>query len=366
MKVALMLRSLHERGGINVYTVNLIENILKLDSETEYLFLYYDKNSLGCYASYTNVKEIWINAPTKLLWDQIGVPSVLRRENVDIVFNPKLSIPLITKSKKLLMIHGAEQFAVPNAFQWFDRIYTRMAMPLYAKVADKILATTRLGIEDLSHYLGVDRNKFDFVHEGVHKRFKLLPEEQLNTVRQKYRLPPKYILFIGGLYPLKNFKRIVAAFKTICHRIEHKLVVVGFKRFKVHREIESAKNLMKHGKIMMAGFVPDEDLPAFYNMADCLVFPSLYEGFGLPVLEAMACNCPVVASKSGCTKEITQDAAFLVDPYNESEIAKGLIKVITNSNLRENLIEKGEKRVRQFSWEKCAAETVEVFRSMLN
>jgi len=361
-----MLRNLQEKGGINVYTTNLIENILKIDKNTEYFFLYPKRNFIGMYSQYPNVQEIALEMPSKFLWDQVAVPLFLRREKIDLVYNPKLSIPLFTKSKTLLMIHGAEQFAVKDAFEWHDRIYVSIAMPLYGRFSNKILTTTQMGINDLSGYLGIDKHKFVFVHEGVNKRFQVLEKERLLTAKNKYNLPEKYILFIGGLTPLKNFGRVAKAFDSISKTVQHKLVVVGFKRFKFEKEMILAEKLINEDKIKVLGFLPDEDLPALYNLADMLIFPSLYEGFGLPVLEAMACGCPVVTSKEGCTGEITQDAAILVDPYNEREIAEGMIKVITDHNLRTTLIKKGKNRVRQFSWEKCAAETLGVFKSILN
>jgi len=366
MKIAFMLRNLDEKGGIYIYTTNMIENILKADKETEYVFLYPKKKFLGLYSQYPNVKEIVLEVPSKFLWDQIAVPYILRKEKVDLVYNPKLSIPLFSKSKKVLMIHGAEQFAVKDSFKWHDRIYVRIAMPLYCKFADKIITTTQMGISDLSGYLRVDKSKFVFVHEGVNKRFQVLDQNTLLSVKKKYDLPDNYILFIGGLSPLKNFGRVVLAFDAISKTVPHKLVVVGFKRHKFKSDLILAEKLIGEDKIRFIGFLPDDDLPALYNMAELLIFPSLYEGFGLPVLEAMACGCPIVTSKAGCTREVTQDAAVLVDPYNVREIADSMIKVVTDRNLKRMLIEKGKKRVGQFCWEKCAAGTLEIFRSILN
>jgi len=362
MKIGLMIRNLGEMGGINVYTVNLIENLLKIDKSDKFIFIYNDKNLIGRYSRYKNVKEIAVESRFKLYWDQILVPKIIKKENIDIIFNPKLSIPLFTKAHKVLMIHGAEQFAVKSAFKWYDRIYVQIMMPLYAKFADEVLTTTKTGIDDLSGYLKIPKVKFAFAYEGVHERFKVLNNNLLNEVKKRYNLPDKFILFIVGLTPLKNFGRVVQAFDIINQKHDYKLVVIGFNRFKFENELKVAEGLKEKNKIIFPGFIPDEDLPAFYNLAHLLIFPSLYEGFGLPVLEAMACGCPIVTTKTGCTKEVTDKAALLADPYNIQDIAEQIEKLIIDKELRDQLIKSGFERVKNFSWEKCATETLEILR----
>jgi len=362
MKIGLMIRNLGEMGGINVYTVNLIENLLKIDKSDKFIFIYNDKNLIGRYSRYKNVKEIAVESRFKLYWDQILVPKIIKKENIDIIFNPKLSIPLFTKARKVLMIHGAEQFAVKSAFKWYDRIYVQIMMPLYAKSANEVLTTTKTGIDDLSGYLKIPKDKFAFAYEGVHERFKVLNNNLLNEVKKRYNLPDKFILFIGGLTPLKNFGRVVQAFGIVNKKHDYKLVVIGFNRFKFENELKVAEGLKEKNKIIFPGFIPDDDLPAFYNLAHLLIFPSLYEGFGLPVLEAMACGCPVVTTKTGCTKEVTDKAALLADPYNIQDIVEQIEKLIIDKELRDQLIKSGFERVKNFSWEKCATETLEVLR----
>jgi len=364
MKIAFMIRNMDERGGINVYTLNLIENILMLDNETKFLLVYNHQKFLGHFSKYENVREIAMRSPSKLVWDQILIPYILWKKKVDVVFNPKLSIPILSNAKKVLMIHGAEQFAVKKAFKWYDRLYYQIAMPLYGRFSDKILTTTKLGINDLSRYIGIVKSKFTFVHEGVHKRFKILDQEKNEAVKIKYDLPDRFILFVGGLTPLKNFGRAAKAFDILSEKYGHSMVVTGFKKFKFKSDMLIAQNVKNVERIKFCGFIPDEDLPAFYNLADVFVFPSLYEGFGLPVLEAMACGCPVVTSSVGCTKEVTGNAALLVNPYDEKDIAEKIQKILDDSAFKDVLVNKGLIRVKQFSWEKCAKETLNVLNSL--
>lgn len=191
-----------------------------------------------------------------------------------------------------------------------------------------------------------------------------MSQDELTEVRSRYGLPEKYLLFISGITPLKNFGRTVQAFDLLAEKYDHHFVVTGFNKFKFKGELKKIQALKNKDKIQFLGFIPDADLPAFYNLADAYIFPSLYEGFGLPVLEAFACGCPVVTSQTGCTREITADAAILADSYDVADIAEKIEMVLNNDELRANLIKRGFERVKSFSWEKCAMETMNIFHSL--
>jgi len=362
MKIGIMLRHINELGGIVVYTKNLIENLLEIDKKNEYVFLYNTNSLMGTYSKYKNVKEIVIDMQNKLLWDQIGVPKVVKSEKIDIIFNPKLSIPLFAPSKKVFALVGLEQFALPNIFKWYDHIYFRIMTPLFCRRANTIIVMTNTGKNDLMKYLNVSRNKIKVIYGAYHKRFEITKNtENLLAIKQKYNLPEKYIFFIGGITPLKNFSNIIKAFKIIKNKIPVKLVVAGFKRWGYAKDINLINQLNLQNDVITLGLVQDGDLPYIYNSAQCLVFPSLYEGFGIPILEAQACGCPVITSKKGCTPEVSGGAALLVNPYNYKEIAEGIYNVLNNRDLRERLIAAGLENVKKFSWSKAAKQTLELF-----
>ncbi len=362
MKIGIMLRHINELGGVVVYTKNIIENLLDIDKKNEYVFLYNSPSLISTYSKYKNVKEIIIDTKNKLLWDQIGVPRVIRSEKIDVIFNPKLSIPLFASSKKVFTLPGLEQFALPNVFRWYDHIYFRIMTPLYCRRANAIIVMTNTGKNDLIKYLHIKSNKIKVIYASHHKRFESIKNaEKILAIKHKYNLPKKYIFFIGGITPLKNFSNIIRAFKIIKNKIPTKLVICGFKRWKYAKDINLIDKLKLQNDVITLGFVPDDDLPYLYDSAQCLLLPSLYEGFGIPILEAQACGCPVICSKTGCTPEVSGEATLLVDPYNCKEIAQAIYDILNDRDLRERLIAAGLENVKKFSWSRTARQTLELF-----
>jgi glycosyltransferase involved in cell wall biosynthesis len=186
-------------------------------------------------------------------------------------------------------------------------------------------------------------------------------KKSLLAIKQKYNLPESYIFFIGGIAPLKNFSNIIKAFNLIRKKIPFKLVVAGFKRWNYAKDIDLINKLNLQNDFINLGFVNDDDLPYLYGAARCLIFPSLYEGFGIPILEAQASGCPVICSKTGCTPEVSGRAALLVNPYDYKEIAQAIYDVLINKDLNEELIADGLENAKKFNWEETAKQTLELF-----
>ncbi|MDD5622984.1 MAG: glycosyltransferase family 1 protein [Actinomycetota bacterium] len=365
MKIGIMLRHLNKLGGIVVYTKNLIENLLEIDKKNEYIFLYNTNSLIGTYSKYKNVKEVVINIQNRLLWDQIGVPRVVRSEKIDIIFNPKLSIPLFAPSKKVFNIVGLEQFVLRKVYGWRNQLYNRIMMPIYCHFANAIIIMTNIGKVRLTKYINLKENKVEVIYAASNKMFKVIKNtESALKIKQKYNLPEKYILFVGGLTPLKNFSNILKALKIIKKEFPIKLVVVGFNRWKYDKDMELIEKLKLENDIMMLGFIPDDDLPYLYNSAELFIFPSLYEGFGMPVLEAQACGCPVVSSKTECIEEISKRSALLVNPYDHKEIAQAILDILNNEDLRDKLVAAGLENIKRFNWVETARQTLELFEKI--
>jgi glycosyltransferase involved in cell wall biosynthesis len=203
--------------------------------------------------------------------------------------------------------------------------------------------------------LRVDPGKIRTIQHGVSDHFKPTKDEEvLAWVRQKYHLPDSFILYVGQIYPMKNVGGIVRAFSSVHKRLPHKLVLVGNPGPKSNGDLALIDKLQLQDDVILTGWVPDEHLPAMYSLADLFVFPSFYEGFGIPLLEAMACGCPIVTSNVETPVEVVDNAAILVDPHDVNSIAEGIYEGLNNEGLRQDLIQKGFKRAKNFSWEESA------------
>jgi glycosyltransferase involved in cell wall biosynthesis len=214
--------------------------------------------------------------------------------------------------------------------------------------------------------LGLPEEKLRTIHLGIdHEVFKTYPPQDLQLLRKHYKLPEHFILFVGSIEPRKNLENLVRSYINLDEGIRKdiKLVLAGFKGWE-NKEIMALLKEVK-SDVLYLGYLPDKELGELYNLATLFVYPSMYEGFGLPPLEAMACCCPVVASNVASLPEVCGDAALYVDPHDVNSIAEGIHKVLTDDDLRQSLIEKGLERAKLFSWEKSAKEHIKVFEEVL-
>ncbi len=366
MKIGVMLRHLSDTlGGVVGYSHNLIQGFLRQGPEHEYHLFYADRERMGSYGQYGNVTEHVLSASNKFVWDQWLMPRAAKRLGLDIIFNPKLSVPLISSVKRVFVLRP-EQFTQPELFPWTDRRYFKFFIPRYCRASARVIAPTEQARQDIIRYVGVEPERMVTVHEACGEHFFNPPaEDEARRVREKYDLPERFVLFVGALTPLKNFERLVEAFARVQPRHGLKLVVVGFGRWKFEQDMAFAKKHSVAAHLHFPGFVDDEDLPAVYRLAACLFFPSIYEGFGIPICEAHATGCPVVTTKRGCCPEVAGDAAELVDPYDVSDMARGLDLVLSDPDLRNRMVNLGRERVQHFRFDRCARETLEVFSSAL-
>jgi glycosyltransferase involved in cell wall biosynthesis len=214
-------------------------------------------------------------------------------------------------------------------------------------------------------FTGVKPEKVVPVHNGFDpNHFHVIQDSHfLEAVRQAYQLPERFILWSGQIYPPKNLGRFLEALAKVKDEIPHKLVIAGEERWRAKEDLELIEQLGIKDRIHFTGWVSHDHLPAFYNLADLFVLPSLYEGFGIPLLEAMACGCPVLSSTTGSPPEVVEGAGYLVDPIKVDDIAAGICEVLFNTELRSAMVAEGLERVKEFSWEKCARQTLKVLES---
>lgn len=358
-----MLRHYDQHGGgVKVYTHQILQALLALKSGHEFVFLYANPALLGTYAAHPEVREVAVPGRSVVLWDQLQVPRAIRRLGVDVLYNPKYSIPLAAQCPTSWVCHGLDWYVMPQASRWIDRMSHRHLVPRYARKARAIIAVSEITRQHVMEFLGVAPDRVHTIYSGVNPMFarRLAPAE-LAATRAAHRLPERFFLYAGAVYPPKNFARMVQAYARVGPPRGISLVIAGGEnRFLSEDELREPERLGLGSWVHWAGWIDPAQLPAFYQLAEALLLPSLFESLGLPVLEAMSSSCPVVTSDCYGTKEIAEGAAVLVEPKSVDAIAAGIASIADDAQLRTRLIEAGLERAREFTWERCARQTLGV------
>ena len=350
------------RGGVRVYTHRLLSALLELRSGHEFVFLYRNPALVGTYAAHPEVEETAIPGRTSLGWDQWAVPRAVRRHRVDVLYNPKYSIPLRASCPSVWVCHGLDWYVMPWGSRFVDRLSHRFLVPRYAARAGAIIAVSEVTRQHVLQYLPAPAERVPVVYSGVDDVFRRPAEPgRLQAIRAKYALPERFFLYAGAIYPPKNYTRLIRAYARVGPERGIPLVIAGGEnRFLSEGELREPEALGIGEWVRRPGWVEQEELAAFYAMAEALLLPSLFESCGLPVLEAMAAGCPVVTADRYGTKELAEGAAVLVDPEDVDAIASGFRRILDDASLRERMIAAGRERSRSFTWERCARETLAV------
>jgi glycosyltransferase involved in cell wall biosynthesis len=238
-------------------------------------------------------------------------------------------------------------------------------MPRFLRAAHKIIAISECTKQDAVRLYGIEETKITVIHGGVDSYFSPASPEAAAAVRLRYNLPERYILYVGTIEPRKNLITLLEAYRALRNRETGvKLVIVGKKGWRYENFFEKLEEIGLEDDVVFPGFVPDQDLPAVYTMADVFAFPSLYEGFGLPVLEAMACGTPVVCSNTSSLPEVAGKAAVLVSPQDVRGWREALDRILTSDELRADLRQHGLRQAAGFTWESAARKTCDAYREV--
>jgi len=354
--------------GIGRYTYKLVQALAEAAPEDSFVLLYnyelvntrYDLERLKA----PNMKVVSINLATFSLTEQYRLPSIVRRLRLDLFHSPYYIKPYLLPCPSVVTIYDLIPRLYPQYTSPWARGIFQMAIRLATVTSRLVISVSQSAKEDLVRLLGVLPSKVWVTPLGVDTQFNPANEKAIFNLRQKHDLPEGYILYLGINKPHKNLVRLVEAFAKV--KIGRKLVLAG-KEDPRYREVhEVVKQLSLQDRVVFSGQVPEDDLPALYSGAALFVFPSLYEGFGLPLLEAMACGVPVVCSSTSSLPEIAGRAAVMVDPLDVSQLARALERVLGDSDLRASMRQEGLKQAAHFSWERTAKETLGVYRQVLS
>ena len=356
----------YRSAGVHKYIHHLLRNLGHEDEGFRYTALM-GGGHLPTDAAPAVERSRWPThqAPVRVVWEQCLQPGVLRRIEADLAHGPVFVGPLGATCPVVLTIHDLSFIRFPALFRPSHRLYLSVFARLSARRARRLIAVSSHAAAEAKRLLGVPQKQIDVVHNGVDSSFRPLSAQEIAAFRRRKGLPERYLLHIGTLEPRKNLVRLVEAFGRLCDS-EMCLVLAGGKGWDYRELFAKVEDLHLGSKVTFAGYVPNEELPLFYNAAHALVYPSLYEGFGLPVLEALACGTPVLTSNTSSLPEIAGDAAELVDPYSIDAIAAGMRRLMRDEVLRQELRERGLARARQFSWQRAAQETTRVYQRTLS
>lgn len=360
--------------GVGTYIYHIAQSLRAIDPINEYtyfygyysqdLIAYYNENKKIFYQVKEFAKKIPICRRATARELAVDFLNTISPRSFDLYFEPNF-IPINIKSRCTIVT--IFDFSVILFPEWHPKVridYFEKNFLKRLKRADRIIVISDY-IKKQSVDLGLPEEKISTIHLGFNREvFKIYSSQDVQTIKKKYHLPEYFVLFVGSLEPRKNLKNLISAYSSLDKGIRKdiKLVLAGFKGWKNKEIMELLKKVKSD--VVYLGYLPEKELGKLFNLATLFVYPSVYEGFGLPPLEAMACGCPAVVSDAASLPEVCDNAAYYVDPYSAESIADGIYRVATDNELRERLIKKGLLRTRLFSWETAAKKHLDVFEDV--
>jgi glycosyltransferase involved in cell wall biosynthesis len=368
VRVAIDARKLHD-FGIGTYIRNLLRQFARLDRSTEYVLICGERDrDLGLSLGDNFRVEVDSSKPYSIR-EQLSVPWTLVRVRAGLFHEPHYVLPPLTHCRSVVTIHDCIHLRFPQYLPKPGALaYARAQMGAAVRRSDRILTVSEASKRDILRYFRVPESKINVIYNAIDERFGEAPDdEEVARVRERYQLNDPFVLYAGNIKPHKNLERLIEAFQMLRKGdLEHvKLLIIGDEISKYATLRRAVHHYKLHKHVRFFGFVPDKTLAVLYRLASVFVFPSLYEGFGLPPLEAMASGTPVITSNVSSLPEVVGDAALLIDPYDAGAIAAAMRQVLTEPALREDLRRRGLQRVREFSWERSVRRVREIYGEVL-
>jgi glycosyltransferase involved in cell wall biosynthesis len=369
MKIAIDARGIswYHGTGIGTYTENLLRNLFKIDNNNNY-HLYWSGNNYDKFEK-DNWKIVMTSKRHQRFFQQHYFPENLQNEAIDIYHIPQNGIGLKEEINcaKVVTIHDLIPYIMPETVgKGYLSKFIR-EMPTIINNSQGILTVSEYSKNDILKFFPIDKNKIFVTPLAANEHFRTLDKEKCKSaLKNKYNITKPFVLYIGGFSDRKNVHSLIEAFSKIYKHLneEHNLIILGSYRDSSQRLVKLVETLEMNSKIIFTGFIPEDELPMFYNAADIFVYPSLYEGFGLPPLEAMNCGTPVITSNVTSIPEVVGDAGILINPNNPIELQSEMINLLNNESLRKELSEKGLKRSKLFTWKKTAKKTLDAYKKI--
>ncbi len=353
-----------EKRGVGHYLFNLLEEFSRLSSDDD-IYLYSPRPILYNFKKNRNWHSRIGTIPLPgTFWLQTQCKNYIKKDNVEIFFGPSHVLPLNLSNtiRKVLVVHDLVAILYPDTMTNYNRFIHNIFFAKSLKSADSIITMSEATKQSIIEKFGINENRINVIYEGVSKSFRPYQPEELKSILNKYGLNKPYLLSVGTLEPRKNYPVLLRAFKRL--KTDWDLVIVGKKGWKFQNILLTIKDLKLADRVKILGYVEDAELPFFYNGAEIFIFPSIYEGFGLPILEALACGTPVICSNSSSLPEVGGDAVIYFDLNSVEELVVKVNELLANSELKKVLIQRGLNRVKLFTWDKTAQKTWGVLKNL--
>jgi glycosyltransferase involved in cell wall biosynthesis len=363
-----------KKHGMDMVALELIRNLQILDHENEYYIFVKPDEDDSVLKETSNFKIIQLDGGAYPAWEQIALPKAAKKYGCDVLHCTSNTAPLFTDIPLITILHDIIYMesgylkilkSSASTYQKFGNVYRKLVVPQVVKRSKKVITVSHFEKNRIAEFFGIKGNhKLDAIYNGVSEHFKpVTNKEELQKVKEKYNLPEKYFFFLGNTDPKKNTRGTLKAFSDFLKQTgsSYKLVMLDYDKTELKKllvEIDDT-NLINH--IILTGYVINTDLPAIYSQCDVFLYPSLRESFGIPMLEAMSCNVPVITSNTSSMPEVSGEAAHIVNPFNPEEITQGLIEILKNEAYRKSLCDKGVERSQQFSWNNMAKDYLRLY-----
>jgi len=364
-----------KKAGVGVYAKNLVEELTRLAQGPQYFVLVQDDDPELDFSGRPGVTMIRVRAgvfrklPFRFVLEQFLLPCLLLIHRIDVLHSLHYSFPLVRfGTKQVVTVHDMTFFNMPEAHQRVKILYFRFFIRADVRFADKVIFDSHSSMTDCVNRLGAPRRGTSaVVHLGKSEAFRAdLAASEIRRVREKYGLNGEFVLSVGTIEPRKNLSRLVSAFASICGSHPGLLLVIaGMKGWMYDGLMQTVKELDLQSRVIFTGFVSEEEKPFLIAAAKVFAYPSLYEGFGIPVLEALACGIPTVTSNVSSLPEVAGDAALTIDPYDVAELSAALERLISDDLLRERLRRESVRQAAKFTWAKTAMMTREAYDDAL-
>lgn len=362
-----------KKHGMDMVALELIKQLQIIDTVNEYFIFVNNVEDIDVLPKTSNFNIVQVKASPYPVWEQYYLPKAVKEYQIDVLHCTSntapinLSVPLILTLHDIIYLEKWN-FTQGTSYQIVGNLYRRWNVPIVVKKAKHILTVSNFERDRITSYFKFNQSQVSTAYNGVGKHFApIADKEELLRIKKLYNLPDNYIFFLGNTDPKKNVIGVLKALSILKQngQLKSKLLMLDINRDYLLNLMKQINDESLIDDIVFSGYVPNKDLPAIYSQASLFLYPSLRESFGIPLLEAMACGAPLITSNTSSMPEIATNAALFVNPFNAAEIADAIVKLQNDGNLQNQLVQNGFNRVKYFTWENNAKQTIELYQSAI-